>query len=59
MLPYESLANVSSVDTMLDTVATLGWAPAKERQPLMRTLVTNLGKSSFLAGIIVISCVHP
>merc|ERR1719517_175271 len=35
---------------MLDTIASLAWVAPRERQPLMRSLVTNLGKSSFLSG---------
>lgn len=50
VLPYESLSPLDSVDAMLDTIASLAWVAPRERQPLMRSLVTNLGKSSFLSG---------
>ena len=50
ILTYETLANLMSVDTMLDNVSALVWVPPKERQPLMRTLVTSLGKNQFLTG---------
>ena len=50
LFPYESLNALSEVDTMLDTISSLAWAAPRERQPLMRTLVTNLGKSSYLSG---------
>ena len=50
VLPYESLSPLDSVDAMLDTIASLAWAAPRERQPMMRSLVTNLGKSSFLSG---------
>ena len=52
LLPYESLSPLTEVDAMLDTISSLVWAAPRERQPLMRTLVTNLGlgKSSYLSG---------
>ena len=50
LLPYESLSPLAEVDAMLDTISSLVWAAPRERQPLMRTLVTNLGKSTFLSG---------
>ena len=50
LLPYESLSPLTEVDAMLDTISSLVWAAPRERQPLMRTLVTNLGKSTFLSG---------
>merc|ERR1711911_373964 len=45
-----SLSPLTEVDAMLDTISSLVWAAPRERQPLMRTLVTNLGKSTFLSG---------
>jgi len=50
ILPYENIEEVTNVNSMLDTVSSILWALPKERQPLMRTLVNSLGKSSFLAG---------
>ena len=50
LLPYESLSPLTEVDAMLDTISSLVWVAPRERQPLMRTLVTNLGKSTFLSG---------
>ena len=50
VLPYESLPSLTAADSALDTVTSLLWAAPRDRQPLMRSLVTNLGKSSFLVG---------
>jgi len=47
---YENLTNISSVDSMLDSVSSLLWVQPRDRQPLMRTLVTQLGRSTYLAG---------
>ena len=58
MLPYESLSNITAADSALDTVTSLLWAAPRDRQPLMRSLVTNLGKSSFLVGKITDKQVH-
>ena len=50
IITYENLNNITSVDTMLDTVSALTWAQPRDRQPLMRTLVNSLGNNSFMAG---------
>jgi len=50
LLSYESLGNITAVDSMLDSVASLLWVPTKERQPLMRSLVNSLGRNQFLTG---------
>ena len=47
---YENLSNITTVDSMLDSVASLLWVQPRDRQPLMRSLVTHLGKSNYLAG---------
>ena len=57
VLPYESLSNITAADSALDTVTSLLWAAPRDRQPLMRSLVTNLGKSSFLVGKIKEKCI--
>ena len=58
MLPYESLPSLTAADSALDTVTSLLWAAPRDRQPLMRSLVTNLGKSSFLVGKIIEKCMQ-
>jgi len=50
LLQYESDGRMAAVDNMLDNVTSLLWAAPKDRQPLLRSLAVNLGKSSFLCG---------
>jgi len=50
VFPYESLTNLMEVDTMLDNISSLLWAAPREKQPIIRSLAVNLGKSAYLAG---------
>ena len=51
LLSYEAQPGLSSLDSMLDTVSSLLWAAARDRQPLLRALGLNLSQQSrYLAG---------
>jgi len=47
---YENDRTAAAVDNLLDSVTSLLWAQPKDRQPILRPLAINLGKSSFLCG---------
>jgi len=50
LLSYESEKTATAVDNILDSVTSLLWAQPKDRQPILRPLAVNLGKSEFLCG---------
>jgi len=47
---YENDRTTTAEDNLLDSVTSLLWAQPKDRQPILRPLAVNLGKSPFLCG---------